>query len=478
MANPFLPQGLASLLLPNRVAGGDADFSVNPDLTQANPVQAADLFLRPRDESFADFEDRLMEIERERQDRVNAARQQGFLERYPVVDSPEKEKAVRADLANRGLNQKQIDKRIEKFKKKGGKVKTSAKLGLAAKILGAGAGGWLQVAQRVPNRNAPVFQQLQQEREMRAAPEIQQANQEAQLKQQAAVLKVQEEIDSRQKAIANNLRNNEWLDKSLLKAGVDINPSWTVDDKAEILAQTNKSQIDEVRERRDADLAVQYAREERLTDNAQENQAHQAFTRAFRVLDSSVISDDDLAVAGNIDMTAPDASIRLHQFRNAVDEGIEREKDYKEIRKAASLQRFETAQEVDPYRISEIQERARRRQELIPTMAGEAAIKLDSDLSILSQGQALDGATKELLPAILQTAFGETMLRATSEDNALVQEAITRVLAKPKYGLSEKEIEELVGQYSGLLQQLIETYGSADNLPPEFLKYVAEDATE
>ena len=62
--------------------------------------------------------------------------------RYPVVDTPDKLKAARKDLEAQGLNDEQIEKKLAKFKKKGGKIKTSAKLLKVGRILGDTLAGY------------------------------------------------------------------------------------------------------------------------------------------------------------------------------------------------------------------------------------------------------------------------------------------------------------------------------------------------
>jgi hypothetical protein len=62
--------------------------------------------------------------------------------RYPVVETAEQEAEQRAILSSRGLGTEQINKKIAKFKKKGGKIKTSAHLLKVGRILGDTLAGY------------------------------------------------------------------------------------------------------------------------------------------------------------------------------------------------------------------------------------------------------------------------------------------------------------------------------------------------
>jgi hypothetical protein len=106
--------------------------------------------------------------------------------RYPVVETPEQEAKARADLTAKGLSSDMIDKRIAKFRKKGGKIKTSATLMKVGRILGDTLAGYNPRGYQPGQPIAPFTQQHQARIE--SAGEIARTQAEAAGDQQAKLL--------------------------------------------------------------------------------------------------------------------------------------------------------------------------------------------------------------------------------------------------------------------------------------------------
>ena len=82
--------------------------------------------------------------------------------RYPIVETPEQEAEQRSALKAKGLSSEKIDKRIEKFKRRGGKVKTSSKLLKAGRILADTLAGYNPNGYYPGQPTAPLTQAREQ----------------------------------------------------------------------------------------------------------------------------------------------------------------------------------------------------------------------------------------------------------------------------------------------------------------------------
>ncbi|NIQ97260.1 MAG: hypothetical protein GWN87_26100, partial [Desulfuromonadales bacterium] len=107
------------------------------------------------------LQEKMNEVNRETEAEVDKIRNEGMFARYPIVETQADIDRETARLKRRGLDDKEIERRIQKFQRKGGKVKTSAKVMAAATMLGGAIRGYLAVKQGRPIPQQGALQQLQ-----------------------------------------------------------------------------------------------------------------------------------------------------------------------------------------------------------------------------------------------------------------------------------------------------------------------------
>jgi hypothetical protein len=107
--------------------------------TQQGPAAAGPV--DPVEAQFEQFQGQMATLQEQNLQKAEEARAAAIAKedkeqaRYPVVETPEQEAEQRAILVGKGLSPEKVDKRIAKFKKRGGQRKTSAKWRKAGRII-------------------------------------------------------------------------------------------------------------------------------------------------------------------------------------------------------------------------------------------------------------------------------------------------------------------------------------------------------
>lgn len=160
-----------------------------------------------------DMSKELREIDERAARKVDELRDKGPLSRYPTILTEEDERRERARLDRRGLKPKEVDRRIAKFKKKGGKVKTSARMMQAAGMLAGGIQGYLAVKGHAIQTSGGIADRVMAEGQARLNDQVAEVNRISE--QEKAVLVREDEREWKQ--YLEELKADVGLQKSLDK---------------------------------------------------------------------------------------------------------------------------------------------------------------------------------------------------------------------------------------------------------------------
>jgi hypothetical protein len=280
----------------------------------------------------------LEQIETRRQAKIDAGDGGvfGFLPRYPTIDTPEQKKRVTKMLKERGLNDEQIKKRMAKFAKKGGKVKTSAKVALAAKMLGGLASRTMAFRYGRP-MNAPApMDVLQQEQAKHMADIREQANRVAD--QQTAV------VSTKAKASLDQMKRDEakmeQRHKEARSLGTVIPVDASLAQADAVVAGASAEKMQWAQDTKDRELALREHATETTTRGLDVREAGQ-LRQTLAKLGPSALTDEQVKQI----MGEPDAGpVAIQLFRNrldiAFDESVEEQLD--EMKMSLQLARLDS----------------------------------------------------------------------------------------------------------------------------------------
>jgi hypothetical protein len=278
-------------------------FDRDPGFT---PPRTQGLFGFDEDEGFEPVtpaEQRKVDAEFERintetEKNIERIRDQGLLSRYPVISTPADEKKERARLARRGLDKDEVDRRIAKFKKKGGKVKTSAKVMAAAGMLAGGIQGYLAAKQGRPIPMRGGLTQLRDQAKARMDEEVLRVEKEAQEQKALVLAKDEREFKTFLEEIKADAALRKQLGKEARDLGIDLQDERgkprPVDDVARDVVQENAR-------RAAARETMEERKETRMQRGEARRQAGTAVTTAIQLRDPTILRDSDIAEHFNID---------------------------------------------------------------------------------------------------------------------------------------------------------------------------------
>ena len=303
----------------------DLDFGFSPVPFSPDPApSAADIMLRTEEDDQDPYSRLGVELERIEEERQAAMREgmgQGLLARYPMVDTAEREAKVRKELSQRGMSDEKIDKKIDKFKKKGGKVKLSAKLGLAASALGRGAQGYLAASRGRPGPQGSVFTDLEEKRQVRLGEIEKVAQGRAQQQATIATMKTRDEVETAQTNLQRDIKDHDRADSLLGKLGLmdQVLPGMSLTDKQDLISGENKRIRNHMESTQQRGLDLREQGEERLGQSGRVN-------TAFKVGSSKALSNDDIATIMDVDPNDPGSILAA---RNGLDQFIQEQNEMK-----------------------------------------------------------------------------------------------------------------------------------------------------
>jgi hypothetical protein len=225
---------------------------------------------------------------------IEKVRDQGILARYPVIETREDEQRERARLRRRGLKPEEVSRRIQKFKEKGGRIKTSSKLLLASQLLAGGIQGYLATKQGRPLPRGTGLSRVRAEAETKLQQEIERIEKRA--TEQKALLIAGDEFEMK-KAI-EEIKADAGLRKQVAKEARELGVS-TRDEKGNLrpVEDVSREVITEQARRQAVEEDLATGRDQR----AEEAQARARVQLAVQVNDPGLASDRDLAIFWEID---------------------------------------------------------------------------------------------------------------------------------------------------------------------------------
>jgi hypothetical protein len=260
----------------------------------------------PSEEDQLTINEKLDRVNVETEKSIDKIRDKGIFARYPVIESPEDEAKERSRLLRRGLKLEEVDRRIEKFKKKGGKIKTSSKLMTAAGLFAGGIEGYLSTKQGRRVRGDQGLVRLQKEAKASLDEEIAKVEKLA-TEEKALILQEDErEFQVYLTDLKDDAAERKQLAREARSLGVpmkdEAGKALPLEDVARAVTAENARQAQRKEE-------LEQQREARLQTSA-------SFTKAAQAADASLISDEDLAAQFNI---PPDNQDAVDAARSSLD---------------------------------------------------------------------------------------------------------------------------------------------------------------
>jgi hypothetical protein len=390
----------------------------------------------------------LERIEEERQAAMREGMGQGLLARYPMVDTDDRETKVRMELSQRGMSDEQIDKKVAKFKKKGGKVKLSAKLGLAANALGRGLGGYLAVSQRRPMPKGSVFTDLEQKRQLRLGEIEKVAEGRAQQQATIATMRTKDEVETASLNLRRDIKDHDRADSLIGKLGLNdqILPGMSLADKQEVISVENRRIRDHMESTQQRGLDLREQGEERLGRSGRVN-------TAFKVGSAAALSNEDIATILDVD---PNDSGAILAARNGLNQFITEQNEMKmALAEARGL-----AADKNLLVLSKYEQDAKDREQ-VPFVEAEFAIKQTvKNLATFAGNPAMAKLFEDTPGMKTQMLLGAAMpslKNANFEQRQAIIQMLETAVIDPTINIDKKEQEAFVA----LLQQKLGEAGMA-----------------
>lgn len=349
--------------------GGDEDDA--PEITGQFGVRPENV-LQSQDQGAGvpmDMAAELQQIDEAAQLKVEELRDKGPWARYPTIDSPADEERERARLGRRGLKPSEIDRRITKFKQKGGKVKTSARMMQAAGMLADGIKGYLEVAGHPIARGGGMAEQVRQEGAAKIEQQIEDMNRISQQEKSLILLEDEREFKKYLADLKADRGLRVDLNKEARKLGIET--------KGKSLGATAKAVTEENARvgQLEEDIAVSNARRQQWQTS--HNIAEDQLKTAIRAGDISTLPDE--IIGAYFDLSPKDKGA-IDNMRSSLETGM----------KAGA---FEDAEDL----LLKMQRRELQEREL----AEEPEVKLTPEEK---QEQAVDTAKKKEAGIAMQKA--------------------------------------------------------------------------
>jgi hypothetical protein len=362
-----------------------ASFDV-PFTPQAEP-DADDMILG----SWAEAKERLERIEEERKEAYAEAEGLGLLARYPKADTDEKRETLAASYRAKGWSEDRIKKQMDKLAKKGGKVKTSAKLGMAATLLSKGLQGWLAVAGRAPWPNQTGMQAMQAQQQAR----VDEAKAVADRKAGLDTKLVQAMTDEQMKLRATDAENRERRRSQLLgvlyrnpEVAALIQPGMDIPELLALSSPILSDQVTEAEAKVDQRIAM--AERELMIKTAAQNrlEAKERMNATTELYDASALTAQDIAAIRPVNPFDTEAV-------EAARAEIQQTLDWKrEMVETAKLQDIEMRNARYTKLLEQIEADAQKRG---PGAVSEAATIVDTAISAaLARYQMVEGKSEEV----------------------------------------------------------------------------------